>query len=319
MSLASLANALRAHPGFTAKRDVAVVGAALGPAATELGDDCAAIPDGDGHLLFAIEGFIPAFLEQDPWFAGWCGIMVNLSDIAAMGGRPLAVADAFWADSAAAATPVLQGMAAAAAAYRVPIAGGHSNLRSAGRQLAVAVLGRARALLSSFAARPGEVLIAAIDLRGAYRPVFDNWQAALVAPPDRLRGDLELLPLIAEAGLARVAKDISQAGLVGTAAMLAECSQVGLRINPAMIPAPEGVPADRWLRSFPSFGFLLTATPGDAPAILARFRARGIAAATIGGVEAHRQVLLDDGQTTETIWDFAVEPLMACAPARGAA
>ena len=45
--------------------------------AVPVGDDCAAIPDGDGHLLFAIEGFINAFVAADPWFAGWCGVMVN--------------------------------------------------------------------------------------------------------------------------------------------------------------------------------------------------------------------------------------------------
>ena len=57
-------------------------------AAVAVGDDCAAIPDGDGFLLFAIEGFMNEFVARDPWFAGWCGVMVNVSDIAAMGGGP---------------------------------------------------------------------------------------------------------------------------------------------------------------------------------------------------------------------------------------
>ena len=35
-----------------------------------VGDDCAAIPDGDGYLLLAIEGFINDFVAADPWFAG---------------------------------------------------------------------------------------------------------------------------------------------------------------------------------------------------------------------------------------------------------
>lgn len=310
MSLSALANAVRNHAGLTAKRDVAAVVAGLG--APGLGDDCAVISDGDGYLLFAIEGFMAEFLMADPWFAGWCGLMVNLSDIAAMGGRPLAVTDALWADGVMGAKPILEGMAAASSAYNVPIMGGHSNFRADRAQIAVSVLGKARALLSSFAARPGEVLIAAIDLRGRYRPVFDNWQAALEAPPERLRGDLELLPQIAEAGLSHAAKDISQAGLVGTAAMLAECSHMGLRIDPGKIPMPEGIAPERWLRSFPSFGFLLTALPDRAEEILARFAERGIGAAVIGNVEAHRHVLLDDGKDCETIWDFVAMPLMGC-------
>ena len=45
-------------------------------------------------------------------------------------------------------------------------------------QLSVAILGRAETLLTSFAARPGDRLLAAVDLRGEYRPYFNNWDAA---------------------------------------------------------------------------------------------------------------------------------------------
>ena len=58
--------------------------------------------------------------------------------------------------------------------------------------------------------------VAAIDLRGRYREPFANWDAATDAPPARLRGDIALLQEIADAGLCRAAKDISQGGIVGT-------------------------------------------------------------------------------------------------------
>src|SRR5580704_12202726 len=64
--------------------------------ALRVGDDCAAIPEGDGFLLFAAEGMLESFVADDPWFAGYCAVMVNLSDIAAMGGRSLAVVDILW-------------------------------------------------------------------------------------------------------------------------------------------------------------------------------------------------------------------------------
>src|SRR5690606_1601163 len=143
--------------------------------AVPVGDDCAAIPDGDGFQLLAIEGFIQTFVERDPWFAGWCGVMVNVSDIYAMGGRPVAVVDAVWGRDGDALQPLLAGIAAASHAYGVPVVGGHSNARSSGEQLAVAILGRAKRLLSSFDAQPGDVLVAAIDLRGAYREPFPHW------------------------------------------------------------------------------------------------------------------------------------------------
>ena len=319
MELAALATVLRDSRGLAAKADIAAIGRRLGLSGMEnFGDDCAAIADDEGFLLFAIEGFMNEFVAADPWFAGWCGVMVNISDVAAMGGRPVAVVDAIWSSGVAGSAAILAGMHAAAQTYGVPIVGGHTNTCSAHGQLAVAILGRARKLLTSFAAMPGEKLIAAIDLRGRYREPFDNWEAATTAPPGRLRADLEILPDIAERGLSRAAKDISQAGIIGTAAMLAECSQIAIRIDIASIPRTDGVPLQRWLLSFPSFGYLLTATPENLASVLASFHARGIAAAEIGDISAGTQVEIFDSSGRETIWDFAHAPLMGCS-ARGAA
>ncbi|WP_035716790.1 sll0787 family AIR synthase-like protein [Azorhizobium doebereinerae] len=321
-ALASLADTLRASAGLASKADIAAVAARLGlngAGAVPVGDDCAAIPDGDGFLLLAIEGFMNAFVAGDPWFAGWCGVMVNASDIAAMGGRPLAVVDAVWADGEAGAQPVLEGLAAASAAFGIPVVGGHTNIRSDRGQLSVAILGRAKRLLTSFDAQPGQALVAAIDLRGRYREPFSNWEAATDAPPARLRGDMELLPEIAEAGLSRAAKDISQGGVIGTAAMLAETSGVGARIDPDAVPRPEGVDPARWLTTFPSYGYLFAADPADVPALTARFSGRGIAAAAIGTVTAELQVVIARGAAREVIWDFSRRPLLGCAPAGAAA
>src|SRR5579872_3995246 len=130
LDLGALAEKLRRGRGLSAKNDIGPVVERLGlstQSVIPVGDDCAAIPDGDGHLLFAIEGFINAFVAADPWFAGWCGIMVNVSDIAAMGGWPIAVVDAIWAQDETAAAAILDGMSAAAATYGTPIVGGHSN------------------------------------------------------------------------------------------------------------------------------------------------------------------------------------------------
>ena len=314
-----LAAKLRASRGLAAKHDIAGVAGRLGLSTTSavpVGDDCAAIPDRDGFVLLAIEGFMNEFVACDPWFAGWCGIMVNVSDVAAMGGRPVAAVDAVWAASETDAAPVLDGMRAAAETFRVPLVGGHTNTRADRRQLSVAILGRARRLLTSFDARPGDRLVAAIDLRGRYREPFSNWEAATDAPAERLRADLEVLPSIAESGLAAAAKDISQAGLVGTAMMLAECSGVGARIDVTRVPKPTGVPLERWLQSFPSYGYLLAVAADNLSEVLARFGARAIAVAEIGSITADRRVIVEDGAASETIWDFAHQPLIGCARAK---
>ncbi|MGR9202650.1 sll0787 family AIR synthase-like protein [Rhizobium leguminosarum] len=312
IDIRALAAKLSTSSGIAAKQDIGTIAARLGLQGQQIavGDDCAALPDGDDYLLFAIEGFMNEFVAADPWFAGWCGVMVNISDVVAMGGRPIAVVDAVWANGEAGATPVLEGMRAASSAFGVPIVGGHTNIRTERGQLSVAILGRAKMLLTSFDAKPGDVLVAAIDHRGRYREPFNNWEAATDAAPARLRGDLELLPEIAEAGLALSAKDISQGGIIGTAIMLAECSHVGIDIDVTAIPLPAGVSLDRWLVTFPSFGYLLSVAPEHAVDVVTRFTARGISAAVIGAVVAGAEVALVDGESRAVVRNHAETPLL---------
>ena len=321
-TLAGLTAALRDGAGIGHKRDIEQVMQALGTqpllagqGVVRVGDDCAAIPDGDGYLLFAIEGFVNEFVAREPWFAGYCGIMVNVSDIYAMGGRPTAVVDALWSRDGGAAQPLLDGLATAAKVYGVPIVGGHSNRRSDREQLSVAIIGRAKRLLTSFDALPGQHLVAAIDLRGQFHEPYAYWNASSGAPAQRLRDDLELLPAIAEDGLAAAGKDISMAGVVGTALMLLECSGLGASIDLAAIPIPPGVPLQRWLNAFPSYGFLLSVDDGHLAAVLQRFATRGLACAAIGRTDASRVVRLRLGTESDVLWDFGREPLIGCGPA----
>ncbi|MGF6772705.1 AIR synthase-related protein [Paraburkholderia sp. GAS199] len=317
MNVADLVASLRESRGFRHKTDIAGVVDSLAQhlphgahdldQAVALGDDCAALVDGDGYLLFAIEGMVSDFLTAMPWFAGYSSVMVNVSDIYAMGGRPLAVVDALWSDGIGAAQEVLAGMAAASVAYGVPIVGGHTNTRSDAAQLAVSIVGRANALLSSFNAKPGDSLMMAVDLRGRFEEPYPFWNASVDAPPARLRGDLECLPYLAEKGLCDAAKDISMAGTLGTALMLLECSQVGARIDLARIPAPDNVPFERWVTAFPSFGYLLSVRPEHVDAVQKQFDARELACAVIGTVDDTREVVLHRQQDAATLWDFRRE------------
>ena len=319
--LVTLAQALRSSRGVAHKRDIAEVLKRLegvvpvGPQASMLpvGDDCAAIPDGDGHILLAIEGMLADFVELDPWFAGYCSVMVNVSDIYAMGGRPIAVVDALWSRDAAHAATVLDGMRRAASAYGVPVVGGHSNLRNERDLLSVAILGRAGRLITSFDARPGDLLVAAVDLRGEYRGAFPHWNASTGADPERLRGDLEILPGLARDELCLAGKDISMAGVLGTVLMLLEASGVGGRVHVDRIPAPAGIPLQRWLVStFPSMGFVLAVPPQCAAEVVERFCARGIAAAVVGECDDTRVFELARGDQSVPVWDLGDECLTGC-------
>lgn len=317
MMLDSLVSSLRRSSGIAHKRDIAPVLRDLLPAqdpragSIRVGDDCAALADSNGWLLFAIEGFQNEFVQRDPYFAGYCGVMVNVSDIYAMGGRPLAVVDALWSRDHEHARPLLEGLRAAAAIYRTPIVGGHSNTRSDREQFSAAVLGRADRLLTSFDAQPGDALIVAVDLRGRYREPLPHWDASTGTDPERLRADLEILPHLAEDGLCRAAKDISQAGVIGTMLMLLEGSAVGATIDVPTIPSPPSAAAERWLLStFPSYGFVLAVPEPAAATVCSRFRTRDLACAVVGRCDDSRVVRLRAGNEERTIWNFHEDELV---------
>lgn len=118
--LEQLATKLRQSLGIIQKKDIQIASEILGLQNNDrirVGDDCAAIPEGDGYLLLAAEGMWHVLVETDPWFAGWCAVMVNVSDIAAMGGRAIAVVDTIWTEDTTKAKPLLEGMIAASLAY----------------------------------------------------------------------------------------------------------------------------------------------------------------------------------------------------------
>lgn len=318
-SLEALIAALQQNPALARKRDVQPVARALGAQANGIrnGDDAAAVVDGDGYLLLAAEGMIPQFVHSDPFFAGFCAVMTNVSDIAAMGGRPLAVVDIlFRSDDRALEAEVLSGLAAGASHFAVPVVGGHTGLSPGGVHLAAAIAGRARTLITSFDARPADVVVAAIDLRGAYRGITDQFDAASAADPARLRAQLALLPALAEAGLVHAGKDISMAGLVGTLLMLLETSGCGARLDLGAVPAPPGSAEDpaRWLRCFPSFGYLLVTRPAHTQRVCEGFAALGVDAAPVAEITASTLLVLQYDRRLLPFWDLNETPLLGFTP-----
>ena len=308
--LATLIAHLHQSLGILHKQDIQTAAHYLGSSLISLGDDCAAIPDANGYLLLASEGILPAFLEVEPWFAGWCAVMVNVSDIAAMGGRAIAVVDTIWSQSTDITQPIWEGMRAAASAYNVPIVGGHTNCHSPYNALSVAILGRATHLITSFNARSGDILLVVIDFQGEFYHRFPFWNAATTADPVQLQKKLEILPYLSEAGLCDAGKDISMGGIVGTLLMLLETSNCGAVLNLDAITPPDNIPLEQWLLTFPSYGFLLSVRPEKVASVQACFHEQNLVCSAVGTVEEHHQLVLKLGNESAVFWDISTRSLM---------
>ncbi|GAB4515403.1 MAG: methanogenesis marker 2 protein [Haliangiales bacterium] len=316
VDIAALTAALREQPGVTGKRDIQAIARALARAPSagaapmiRNGDDAAAIAHGDGYLLIAAEGMWPPFVQAEPWFAGFCSLMVNISDIAATGGRALAVVDVLFCGDRSDHSQLLAGMCAASEIFQVPIVGGHTARQLGHTNLAVAIIGHAKALITSFDAKPGQQVLAAIDTRGQFRGASSNFDAATSAAPQALRAQLEILPTLAEAGLVRAGKDISMAGIPGTLLMLCEGSGCGAILDLDALPAPPTVDPMRWLTCFPSFGYLLAVDASDADEVIRRFDAAGVACAAAGEITAAPTLRIQGGGQAAEYWDLRARPL----------
>jgi putative N-acetyltransferase (TIGR04045 family) len=229
-----------------------------------VGDDASPVPGSD--LVAACDAILPAMVERDPEWAGWCGVLVNLNDLAAMGAAPVGLLDAVAGADTAHVRQVLSGVRRAAEAWGVPVLGGHTQT-GVPASLAITALGQATAPVPAGAGRPGDAVFVTADVGGGWRPGYSGrqWDSTSHRSAEVLRAQQSAI----RRSTATAAKDVSMAGLVGTLGMMAEASGTGAVLDVAAVPRPEGATVGDWLTCFPGFA-MLTTSALDAPCTTSR-------------------------------------------------
>jgi putative N-acetyltransferase (TIGR04045 family) len=222
-----------------------------------VGDDGAPVPGSD--LVAACDAIVPSLVERDPEWAGWCSVLVNVNDLAAMGAVPVGLLDAVAARDRSFATRILGGLRRAAQAYGVPVLGGHTQF-GVPAALSVTALGRAEHPVPGGGGRPGQEVRLTADLGGRWRQGYAGRQWDSTSG----RRTEELQAMVGAVGQAQpsAAKDVSMAGVVGTLGMLAEASGCGAVLDVAEVPRPAAATMGDWLTCFPGFA-MLTAGPQE--------------------------------------------------------
>lgn len=213
-----------------------------------VGDDCAILRlQKDERLATSVDTVVEGVHFPEDMFPediGYRAVSVAVSDLAAMGARPLGMtialtlpkADEFWLNAFS------QGVAQAVSKYGLPLIGGDTTRGAL--TITVQVLGALpleRALLRS-GARPGDAVFVSGtlgDAAGALAFLNGQWQPAPVhaefllqrfnRPDARVALGQEIL------GVATSAIDISD-GLLADAGHIAAASGVQLRIEPEALP-----------------------------------------------------------------------------------
>ena len=271
------------------------------------GDDAAVIPFNGQYLLLAADGMMTRLLINEPYAAGKASVMVTVNDIYAMGGRPLGLVNVLASGEEDQSLQIVKGIEKGCHKLRVPMIGGHLHADAPERYpaLSVAILGSAKKLLRSHLAEPGDDLVLAVDLNGrAGCHSVISWDANSGKSPEQLLSRLEVLPHIAEQGLACAAKDISNAGILGTIAIMMENSNKGAEIDLAAIPKPDVIELSDWILCFQSFGFVLAVAPDRTQQILDLFSKQQITAKAVGKVVPEPVVSIDADGIDEVLFDF---------------
>lgn len=284
------------HTVLGAGREFDVVRALLarwGDLARGVGDDAAVldVPAGE-RLVVSTDASVEGVHFRRAWLTpeeiGWRAAASALSDLAAMGARPLAVVFAaavppHWRD---AFPSVADGVGAAVRAAGGVIAGGDLT---AGRDLTLTltVLGSAARPVTRAGARPGDALYVTGALGGPVRALRAFLNAETPAPAARARfarppARVSAGRWLAEHG-ARALVDVSD-GLAADVGHIAAASGVRCVIEAEAIPRVPGATVADALGGGEEYE-LACAAPADLDVEACR-RATGVALTRIGRVEA---------------------------------
>ena len=320
-STETIAKVVREYEGVKRKHTIGEMVNALKIDAPEViaafGEDAAVIAHGDEALLLAADGIWSKLMEADPYWAGYCSVLVNIHDIAAMGGRPIAMVDIFSVSKTTKQDLIVKGMHDASAQFGVPIVGGHLHPDAPYSVIDVSILGSAPmdSIIYSHTAQEGDRVVAAIDLNGRVHPSCAlNWDSVTMKSAAEVRAQIALLAEIGRLHLATAGKDISNPGLIGTLGMLLEVSGKGAIVDLAKIPKPDlhahGMTFEQWVRIYPGMGFIMTAEEKSVPELIRLFASVGMTARDIGAVDNSKELKIRYEGNETRVFDFVTNGIM---------
>jgi hypothetical protein len=310
VDLEALVAHIRSYRGVTRKGPIASVAADLirpsrGVLAAQ-GEDAAVVAVGDELLLLAADGIMQDLVKADPYWAGYCSVLVNVNDIAAMGGTPVAMVDIISCGEVDARSEIVSGMDEASRKFGVPVVGGHLHPDSTYSAVDVAVLGRTdeEHLLLSGTASPGDDVIFAMDLDGRFTPGLPySWDTTSHKTARQVRSRLHAVHRLSPSLTA--GKDISNPGALGTLGMLLESSGAGAEVDIGSIPRPEKIPTEQWLTAYQGCGFVVTARPSASRAVVRSFRASGFGAEVCGRTVRGQKLVLASDDASGVLFDLS--------------
>ena len=322
MTLEAIVEAIRTFPGVTRKRAVHDVvecfpTSSFAHVAASEGEDAAAIEHGDDYILFATDGIMQSLVESDPFYAGYFAVLVNVNDIAAMGGKATAMVDVISVSKSKVCNQMLKGMAAAIEKFNVPIVGGHTHPDCQYNAVDISIIGVVpkNDIIRSCSAKAGDDIVFVMDLDGFYPPGLTYaWDTTTKKTPKVVQDQMKMMATIASKHLVHSGKDMSNPGCLGTLGMMMESSRMGGFVDIGKIPTPVGVDLTRWLLSYQGCGFVFACPPENSEHVIELFGKVGCAGAVVGKIEDTMRFDLVSNGEKRTLFDFSMDMITGRSP-----
>ncbi len=320
MDLEALVSEIRGHPGVTRKRTISGVLQFFPDIyrtniLASWGEDAAVIDFGDSVLLLAADGIMEPLMKTNPYFAGYYSVLVNINDISAMGGIPLAMVDVISMKEEKICAQVMKGVEAAVRKSGVPVVGGHTHPDCDYHAIDVAILGTAAKgdVIYSHTAEEGDDIIFAMDLEGYFPERLPYaWDTTSRKDDDLVRRQMLVMNEIGKRRLVNSGKDMSNPGSLGTLGMLLETSGLGGIVDLDLVPRPGGVDFVQWLKAYQGCGFVVTAPPRNSEEIIRMFKAVQAEAAVVGTVSGGSKLVIHQANEKAVLFDFDKEIITGC-------
>lgn len=318
MDLKDLVNSIRNFEGITRKNMISEVTDILkdsyniaGKTVLGFGDDASAIDIGNHQVvLLATDGMWGKLMEADPWWAGYCSVLVNVNDIAAMGGIPLGMTNVLSVHDPQTCKKIMEGINEGVKKFGVPMVGGHLHPDTPYNALDVSITGiiNKEDVITSGGAQVGDQIIVAMDLDGKPHEKFHlNWDTTTFKSPELVQDQIAVMNRIATRHLVTAGKDISNPGTLGTLGMLLEASGAGAFVELGKIPRNEGIKWDDWLKMYPGSGFVLTTPLENVTDCIDLLEEVNITSGVVGEIIRDKIFYLSHGDQREVLFDFATD------------
>lgn len=322
MFLDELVDAIRKFPGVTRKNPIHEIVDLLPldnfpQVFAAEGEDAAAVEFGNDYLLLAADGIMASLVKIDPFYAGYFAVLVNINDIAAMGGKSIAMVDVVSMKSSKVCAQIFRGIEQGVRKFGVPVVGGHTHPDSEINSIEISIVGSVPKddIILSTTAKAGDDIIFIADLDGFYPNNLPYaWDTTTLKADEVVQEQMATLPKLASEHLVNAGKDMSNPGNIGTLGMMLEASSMGGTVNVSKILKPDNVGLIDWCLTYQGYGFVFSCPPENSARVIELFKSVGASGAVVGSIDASTELKVTMDGETRTVFDFSKDIITGCRP-----